>query len=173
MSTQNDDILSRLQRARTSKPKKVYEGPKAMSDKKKAEIAEEKKALEEGGDPTVEQWFQERRMEMTGKCFFCGGKTEKWNDELFRASLHHLFEKNDNAFQSVKTHPDNCIEVCHYGNSCHSNLHNGNITWEIMIDSAEWPIILEKVRRIVPYIASIELRHIPDVLRPFIKDLLK
>lgn len=173
MATTNASILSRLSRAREPKPKKVYGGPKVVSDKKKAQLAEEKKSREEGGDPSLEQWFQDRRMEMTGKCFFCGGKTEKWNDELFRASLHHLFEKNNNAFPSVKTHPDNCIEVCHYGNSCHSNLHNGTITWELLIDSAEWPVLLEKIRKIVPYILERERRRIPEVLRPFVKDLLK
>jgi len=173
MSTNNQEIIARLNRARAGKPKKVYEGPKAVSDKKKAELAEEKKEREEGGDPTVEQWFQERRVEMTGKCVFCGGKTEKWNDELFRASLHHLFEKNNNMFPSVKTHPDNCVEVCHFGNSCHQNIHNGTITWELMIDSAEWPLILEKVRKVVPFIAQAERRRIPACLMPFIKDLLK
>lgn len=173
MSITDPSILSRLNRAREARPKKSYEGLKPMSEKKKLQLAEGKKAREKGGDPSLEQWFQERRIEMTGKCFFCGGKTEKWNDELFRASLHHLFEKNNNAFPSVKTHPDNYIEVCHYGNSCHSNLHNGTITWELIIDSAEWPVILEKIRKIVPYIAQNERRRISEVLRPYLKDLLK
>ena len=170
MAITNPDILSRLQRARTAKPKKVYEGPKAMSEKKKAEIAEEKKAREEGGDPGLVKWFPERRMEMTGRCCLCQGRTQKWDDETYASSLHHLFEKS--LFPSVATHPDNCIEVCYYGNSCHANLHNGTITWELLIDSAEWPMLLEKIRKIVPYIAESERRRIPDVLRPFVEDLL-
>lgn len=172
MATNNNDILQRLSRARTGKPKKVYEGPKKVSDKKKAKDAQERKEREEGGDPGLAKWFPERRMEMIGKCFFCAGKTQKWDDDTYTCSIHHLFEKNDNAFPSVKTHPDNWIEVCHYGNSCHQNIHSGNITWEIMIDSAEWPFILEKVRRIVPCIALNERHRLPDCLRPFIKDLI-
>jgi hypothetical protein len=44
MAIDNPDILSRLQRARTAKPKKVYEGPKAVSDKKKAQQEADKAA---------------------------------------------------------------------------------------------------------------------------------
>jgi len=60
MSTDNDEILSRLHRAREGKPKKVYGGPKAISDKKKAEMeadkaagikAEPRKPLRRGGKP--------------------------------------------------------------------------------------------------------------------------
>jgi len=170
MSIDNQDILNRLARARMGKPKKPYSGPKAVSDKKKEEIAEEKKTREEGGDPGLAKWFPERRMEMTGKCCLCQGKTQKWDDDTYSCSLHHLFEKS--LFPSVATHPDNCIEVCHYGNSCHANLHNGTITWELLIDSAEWPMILEKVRKVVSYIAQSERRRIPECLKPFIKDLL-
>jgi len=170
MATDNNDILNRLARARMGKPKKVYEGPKPKSDKKKAEEAEEKKAREEGGDPGLAKWFPDRRMEMTGKCFLCQGKTQKWDDDTYHYSLHHLFEKS--LFPSVATHPDNCLELCHYGNSCHPNITNGTITWELLIDSAEWPMILEKVRKVVPFIATSERRRIPEVLRPFVKDLL-
>lgn len=172
MSTTNDDILQRLNRARAGKPKKVYEGLKPMSDKKKKQIAEEKKEREAGGDPSVEQWFQAQRPLMTGRCALCGGPTQKWSEETFRGSLHHLFEKNDKAFPSIKTHMDNVLEVCMYGNACHDNLHNGTITWELLIDSAEWPMILERVRKVVPFIAESERRRIPDALRPFIKDLI-
>jgi hypothetical protein len=44
MATDNQDIIARLNRARTGKPKKAYEGPKAMSDKKKAELEADKAA---------------------------------------------------------------------------------------------------------------------------------
>lgn len=44
MATNNGDILQRLNRARASKPKKAYEGPKAVSDKKKAQMEADKAA---------------------------------------------------------------------------------------------------------------------------------
>lgn len=171
MATENNNILQRLRRARQGKPKKAYEGPKAVSDKKKAELAEVRKAREEGGDPGLAKWFPDRRLEMTGRCCLCQGKTLKYDDENYSKCLHHLFEKS--LFPSVATHPDNCIGVCFYGNSCHVNLHNGTITWELLIDSAEWPMILEKVRKIVPYIAASERRRIPEAIQPFVKGLLK
>jgi len=170
MAVTDPSILNRLHRAREPKAKKVYGGPKAVSDKKKAAIKQEKKTREEGGDPGLAKWFPERRVEMTGKCCLCQGKTQKWDDENYGFSLHHLFPKE--MFDSVKLHPDNCIEVCYYGNSCHANLHNGTITWGLLIDSAEWPMILEKVRKVVPFIAQAERRRIPECLRPYIKDLL-
>jgi hypothetical protein len=170
MATTDPNILNRLSRARTATPKKIYEGPKAVSAKKKAKDAQEKKEREEGGDPGLAKWFPERRMEMTGQCSLCQGQTLKYDDDSYGKCLHHLFPKE--MFPSVATHPDNCIEVCFYGNSCHANLHNGTITWELLIDSAEWPMILDKVRKVVPYIAESEKRRIPECLRPFIKDLL-
>lgn len=60
MSTTDPNILANLQRARTAKPKKVYEGPKKVSDKKAAQIAadravgikpEARKPLKKGGKP--------------------------------------------------------------------------------------------------------------------------
>ena len=44
MATDNPDILLRLSRARTAKVKKVYEGPRAMSEKKKKQIEADKAA---------------------------------------------------------------------------------------------------------------------------------
>jgi hypothetical protein len=60
MSTTDDNILQRLNRARQGKPKKVCDGPKAISDKKKAEMEADKaagvkpeprKPLKKGGKP--------------------------------------------------------------------------------------------------------------------------
>src|SRR4051812_12252237 len=60
MSTNDPNIMARLNRARTAKPKKIYEGPKAMSEKKKAAIAADKAAgvkpeprtpIKKGGKP--------------------------------------------------------------------------------------------------------------------------
>jgi len=138
--------------------KKVYTIPK-VSEKKTKEIAGNKDA-----DAALDQWFEDRRKEMTGVCQLCGGRSERNNDETFRNSIHHLFEKRDSMFPSVKLHPQNWIEVCFYGNSCHTNIHNGTITWELLHDSKEWEIIVEKFKRIYPYMADSEHKNIHPLL---------
>ena len=112
----------------------------------------------------LDAWFNDRRKEMTGKCELCGGKTEKYNDKTYKRSIHHLFDKRKNMFPSVSTHPDNWIEVCFYGNSCHTNIHNGKITWQLLLDSAEREMILSKVLKIYPFIAESERKNIQDCL---------
>jgi len=49
MSTNNQEIIARLNRARAVKEKKAYPGPKAVSDKKKEQLAADKAA---GTKPT-------------------------------------------------------------------------------------------------------------------------
>ena len=144
----------------------VAKSKKAIPKKSQKKIREETeiKAYREKGLTPLDKWFEERRKEMTGKCVLCGGKTEKHNDATYKRSIHHLFDKRKNMFPSVALHPDNFLEVCFYGNSCHTNIHNGTITWELLKDSAEWSIIKEKFTRIYPYIAVEERKNIPAVL---------
>lgn len=148
---------------RPLKEKKRYTIPK-VSEKRKKKLAEQNVS----GDSALDIWFEERRREMTGKCFFCGGKTEKHNDDTYRCSIHHLFEKRETMFPSVATHPENALELCHYGNSCHTNVHNGRITWELLMDSKEGAIILEKVKKIYSYIAQAEMKNFPDTLLKYL-----
>jgi hypothetical protein len=101
---------------------------------------------------------------MTGRCALCGGKTEKHSDEHYRRSIHHIFEKRPTMFPSVALHPDNFLEVCFWGNSCHTNIHNGIITWELLKDSLEWEIIVRKFKKIYPFIHPNEHKNIPELL---------
>lgn len=137
------------------KPKKVYYFPKKSAKK----IISEKIAREAGTDEGMDRWFEDRRKEMTGKCCLCGGVSEKKNDETYRRSIHHLFEKRKSMFPSVKTHPDNFLEVCFYGNSCHQNIHNGTITFELLRDSKEWEMIKEKLLNVIPFIPPEERKN--------------
>lgn len=142
------------------KTKKPYYIPRIS--KKKAKQLKEQKL--NGSDSALDIWFEERRKECTGKCCLCGGKTEKANDETYRRSIHHLLDKRPTMFPSVSCHPDNWIEVCFYGNSCHTNIHSKVITWELLHDSAEWKIIVQKFKKIYPYIAENERRNLPQLL---------
>lgn len=141
---------------------------KAASLKIKKHIRENEGV--EGG--LKENWFTERRKQMTGKCLFCGGKTEAENDKTFRSSLAHLFPKKDGigGVPSVKYHPDNWLELCYRGNSCHDNLDRSMITWEMLMDSAEWDVIKDKFKKIYPFIAPHEKRFVPEILLQIIQN---
>lgn len=130
---------------------------KKISDKKKKELSGETKS-------DLDSWFEDRRKEMTGKCLFCGGKTEVHNDDTFKNSIAHILPKRKNQFPSVACHPDNWVELCFFGNSCHTNFDAGIITWEFLADSKEWEVIAGKFLKIYPYINEIEKRNLPEVL---------
>jgi hypothetical protein len=141
----------------TKKEKKALN---KVSPKKQKEIAQ----LKNSGDDKLDLWFEEIRGEMKGKCVLCGGETEKKNDETYRRSIHHLLDKRPIMFPSIATHEDNWLEVCFYGNSCHTNIHNGTITWELLKDSKEWDIVVGKFKKIYPFISPSEHKNIPEIL---------
>lgn len=134
---------------------------KRVSDKKKAADAEERA---KGSDSELDRWFEDRRREMTGRCVLCNGGSEKGNDETYRRSIHHLLDKKPSLFPSVSCHPDNWLELCFYGNSCHTNIHNRTITVELLADSAEWKLIADKFKKIYPFIAEGERKNIHPLL---------
>jgi len=78
------------------------EGKKAPGPKKR----------EETGIITLDEWFIERRKELSGKCWHCGGSTAKFDDFSFKSAIAHILPKRGNVFPSVMTHPDNWIELC-------------------------------------------------------------
>lgn len=155
-----DSIRRLKEEAAIPKEKKVYRIPK-VSEKRKQKIAQQK-ANE--GDNGLDLWFEARRKEMTGRCCLCNGKSEKNNDETYRRSIHHLLEKRPAMFPSVALHEDNWLEVCFWGNACHTNIHSGTITMELLRDSAEWDIIATKFKKIYPFIAENERENIPEIL---------
>ena len=127
-----------------AKPKKYL--PKKSPKKIKEEAAQK----EAGTESALDRWFEDRRQEMTGRCALCNSKSEKDNNDTYRRSIHHLLDKRKTMFPSLAVHPDNFLEVCFYGNSCHQNIHNGTISWELLYDSKEWGIIRDKLLILLP-----------------------
>lgn len=166
----NEYQQKRLDHINAGRPRieKVKKPLRRISDKRAAQIAEEKKMRDNGNTP-MDVWFNQRRVELTGKCLFCGGRTEKNNDSTFKRSIAHLLAKKTGMFPSVSMHPDNFLELCFWGNSCHTNFDNGIITWEFLKDSDEWGVIAEKFKKIYPCIAQPEIKNIPSVLLEIIK----
>ena len=111
----------------------------------------------------LEIWFEERHNQMTGTCKHCAGRTEKGKSS-FKCSIAHILPKA--LFPSVKSHPLNWIELCFYGNSCHTNFDN------YMIEVEElkcFPEVIEKFIQIFPNIEEKEKRRIPEILLKFVK----
>lgn len=156
-----EEQLEQLRKARDPKIKVPYRGIPKKSAKK---LAQEKLEAVNKGDTPLDNWFEARREEMTGRCVLCGGKSEKNNDITYRNSIHHLLDKRPTMFPSIALNEDNWLEVCFYGNSCHTNIHNSIITWELLHDSLEWKIIVDKFKKIYLYIAETEKKNIPELL---------
>jgi hypothetical protein len=160
------EIQKLKENANLPKEKKVYRIPK-QSKKKLAAIEVEKQAKIDNkptGSLELQRWFLDRRKEMKGFCQHCGGKTEKDTDN-FRCSIAHILEKS--TVKSVATHPSNWLELCFYGNSCHTNLDNKMLD---IMDLNCFDDVIEKVTVMYPSIAQSELRRVPLILRNYIED---
>lgn len=148
------------QEPRTTGPKPR----KPIAKKSAKKIVEEKEARKQRGgeDSEMDAFFQAMRKRMTGKCIFCGGKSQKNNDENYFFSIAHLLPKrpiNQGGFPSVRTNESNWVELCYYNESCHQNFDSGKITWEFIKDSKEWEIIKEKLLTILPLVSEEERKH--------------
>ncbi len=115
------------------------------------------------GYAELERWFKERQKEMTGRCMNCGGKTEA-HTKMYKCSIAHILPKA--YFKSVATHPDNFLELCFYGNSCHTNMDNKMID---LIDLNCFDTVIQKFTKIYPAISADEKRRIPAILIEYLK----
>ena len=135
--------------------KRISDAAKLRTEQAKIDIP--------NGTFQLQRWFEDRHREMSGVCQHCGGNTEK-GKSTFRCSVAHIFPKAH--FKSVATHPDNWIELCFYGKSCHTNLDN------YALDISELNCFDEVIRKVVaiyPSIAVAERRRIPQVLLNYIE----
>jgi hypothetical protein len=153
-----EEVRKLKELAAQPKQLKRYAIPKKSAKK----IEQEKQQAQQNkitGGSELQRWFNDRRKEMLGVCSNCGGKTEKNNDQYFAFSIAHIFPKA--YFPSIKTHPKNFIELCHFGNSCHTNFDNGNIN---INDLNCFNEVIEKFIEMYPIISEKEKRRIPKIL---------
>jgi len=111
----------------------------------------------------LDRFFKEMQKRMTGKCENCGGKTEA-HTKLYKNSIAHILPKA--YFKSVATNENNWLELCFYGNSCHTNYDNKMID---LIDLNCFDTVIQKFTRIYPHIAAEEKRRIPPILIEYLK----
>jgi hypothetical protein len=124
----------------------------------------ERSALKKESGMALSRWFLDRRKEMTGRCLHCGGKSCKTDDKYYKHSIAHILPKA--YFKSVATHPSNWIELCFWGNSCHTNMDNS------MLDLTEmscWDTIITRFQEMYPSIDAKERKRIPETLLQYIE----
>jgi len=154
MSLENIRLLKEMAKY----PKqKVY---RPIAKKSAKRIEQEKNYTDKG----LWDWFLEGRKEMTGICAHCGGKSMKDDNDKFHFSIAHILPKN--IFDSVKTHPLNFIELCHYNKSCHTNYDNNALD---LIDLNCLDNVIKRVAEMYPLIAKKERRRIPQILLDYIE----
>lgn len=136
--------------------KRKKKEPQPLSRKSKRGVSRE-----EPGAPSLTEWFNERRLEMTGVCQHCGGQSQKWSNRNFHFSICHILPKA--VFKSVATHKWNWIELCFWSNSCHTNMDNKNEKFE-MNKLKCWPEIVRRFKLVYPDVAASERGKIPDLL---------
>jgi hypothetical protein len=126
------------------------------------EVVEMKKDV--GGGAELKRWFADRRKEMTGGCANCGKPSCKRDDKYYKFSIAHILPKA--YFKSVATHPSNWIELCFWGDSCHTNMDNKTLD---LIDMACWDTIVTRFQEMYPMIDKKERKRIPDVLMQYVE----
>lgn len=124
-----------------------------------------KKEKAETGIITLDEWFAERRKEMTGKCLHCGGRSCKNDDMYFKHSIAHILPKRPGMFPSIMTHPDNWIELCYWNGNCHGNYDNAILD---LMQLNCFDLVIERFVRMYPAIDPKERRNIPDVMIQYV-----
>jgi hypothetical protein len=114
----------------------------------------------------LQQWFIDRRLEMTGVCACgCGKSTSRNDNENYKSSLAHVLAKK--LFHSIATHPANCIEL-NFWDGCHTTFDNMGYEHCYRTKPVLWAIVVRKFKILYPHIAPSERKHIPDILLQFI-----
>lgn len=159
-----DNIRRIKEKAKLPREKKKYVIPKKSAKKIKQE-AEQKELNKSTGGSEMERWFKARRLEMKGICSHCSGKTSKDSDKYYHFCLAHILPKN--LFKSIKTHPLNYLELCFFGNSCHTNFD----THQIDITELNcYDVVIERFIGMYPEIVPDERKYIPEVLLQYVKN---
>lgn len=146
-------------------PKEKKRKPIAKKSAKKLKQEAEEKVIKKAGGAELDRWFQDRRKEMTGRCWHCGGVSCKKSNDYYKFSIGHLLPKR--LFKSVATHPLNWIELCFWEQSCHTNFDNN------ILDITElncFDTVVERFIAIYPSIDPKERKYIPDALLQYVKN---
>lgn len=102
-------------------------------------------------------WFAKKMKESEPVCENCGCKINKYNQAEWHGSQGHILPKAH--FESVKTHPDNHVVLCRYGNFCHAKFDS---SWSTAEKMPVFRIVKERFKLFESLIAPDERRRIPE-----------
>jgi hypothetical protein len=134
------------------------------SAKRIAKEAEEK--LRRGdGDTELQKFFKAAMKRMTGHCLECSAKTETHIYKYAIFSICHILDKREGKCPSVKTHPQNWIELCPDHHTRFDSLN-----WDEREKLGYWPEIFQKLIVVANDLAPEEYRHLPDSVKKYMEE---
>lgn len=147
-----DEVGTRKKVAKINHNKRVAISRKLYVDQKK--INKE--------DDNLELWFRYQRQKLTGFCMCgCGLTSSKNSSRYYKYSCCHVLPKS--KFESIATHPDNCIEL-NFWDGHHTTFDNMGYENCKEKNTILWSIVVEKFKKLYSSIAMEELKFIPNVL---------
>ena len=115
-----------------------------------------------GGTLNSDLWFTSKRHQMTGFCLCgCNTRSSKEDDVYWKFSAAHILSKA--KFKSIAWHPDNWVELS-FWNGCHTVFDNMGYEFCKNTKPVLWKIVVEKFKKLYPFIHHSEVKHIPNVL---------
>lgn len=156
MNYQQERFLQKLQGPKLPE-RKQYSIPKKSAKRAALEKAEKEVHITQSttGKPRegdLQQWFKDRRKDMTGTCRCgCGNSTTKDDDKKYKHSCCHIFPKA--IFKSVAINPVNFIELS-FWDGCHTNFDNMGVDQWPNLEC--WDEIKHKVQQLAPLLTPAE-----------------
>lgn len=145
-----NNILKRSKTAKNTLSRKVH--------KLTTEEQKEKQQLQ--------QWFDNvaRKIEQHPYCLECelnGVKTYIPLSQYRNASAHLLPKRKEYGFPSVATHPENFMGAL--GTTC-GHHYAYDRSWEDASKMKVWPMAIDKIKKMLPFIAASEMKNLPPII---------
>lgn len=131
---------------------------KAISDKKAAVMAEEKKTGKPASKIELDLWFDNIRKEHFGNdgcaCMECGSFIPV---QFARHATAHLLPKK--LFKSVATHPENYMIL---GAGCGCHVKTDRV--DLFVKMSVWPEAARRIKEMLPLLPFDELKYLSSQL---------
>lgn len=131
---------------------------KPISDKKSAQMAQEKKTGKPAEKIALEKWFEDIAAEHfgcnDGNCMECGSRIPV---QFARHATAHLLPKK--LFKSVATHPLNYL-ILGAGCGCHAKTDRVDLFTKMSV----WPEAARRIKEMIPLLPHDELRLVSNQL---------
>lgn len=142
---------------------------KKISDKKAAEMKEQKSA---GEDTDLVKFFKSAMKKMSGHCLNCHARTETHVYSAAIFSICHILDKRDTMCPSVKDNIYNWVELCP---DCHREFdtppfEKDKTLWDKREEMGFWNVVRDRLVLVYPSLAESERRHFPESVLKFMSE---